>query len=90
MQKKTRAFFKNLKSQYFEQGIFAGKKKTADPGSCSDVVREAEQIVENYLEKLGYNPVALNKKHAKKALILNISVILLVVAAVMIAARLII
>ncbi len=88
MFKKTKKFFvlKNLKSQFIEQAIFVLKEKTPDPDPCSDVVREAEKIIEGYLEKLGYNPRA-TKKRPKSSMLVNIMVVLVVAAAVVLAAR---
>jgi len=80
----TKKFFilKNLKSDYIEQAIFVLKEATPEPEPCSDVVREAEKIVEKYLENLGYNPAKNKLKEHKKrgGFLINISIVLGVMA----------
>lgn len=64
--KKTKRFFvlKNFKTHFIKP--VALKTEGSEDEEKSDVIREAESIIDNYLKKMGYNGVCLRKNKKRK------------------------
>ena len=64
--KKTKRFFvlKNFKTHFIKP--VALKTESPEVEEKSDVIREAESIVDNYLKKMGYNGVRMRKDKKRK------------------------
>ena len=75
--KKAKRFFvlKNFKSRFMKPVILE-MEESENYGEESDVVREAENIIDSYLKKMGYEGVSAKRRENKYAQwILHISVI---------------
>ena len=70
--KKTKRFFvlKNFKSHFIKP--VALEVDTSENGEKSDIVREAEAIIDNYLKKMGYNGVCLKKSQRRGAIAVSL------------------
>lgn len=64
MSKKTKRFFvlKNIKSQFVEQAFFVPREKGLGEDGDSDIIIEAERIINHYLKKMGYRTIGSRKR----------------------------
>ena len=77
MSKKTKRSFvlRNFKVRFVKPAAFAVGDCTPEDESKSDVVREAEAIIDAYLKKMGYDGVSLYPERKKHRLFFTAAVI---------------
>lgn len=87
--KKAKRLFvlKNFKTRFIKPVILEMEESEND-GEKSDVVREAENIIDSYLKKMGYEGVSAKRRENKYAeAVLHVTIVLGVLAAVFVLLR---
>ena len=89
MNRKAKRSFvlKNLKSRFVKPAVFAVEYDTPEDENKSDVIREAESIIDSYLKKMGYDGVTARPHARKSGAVFAITVILCAMAAIYLIVR---
>ena len=89
MSRKAKRSFvlKNFKSRFVKPAVFAVEDDTPEDENKSDVIREAEGIIDNYLKKMGYDGMSAKAHRRKSNAFFVIAVTVGVMAAIFLIVR---
>ncbi|MBQ7718357.1 MAG: hypothetical protein IJT38_03575 [Clostridia bacterium] len=89
MSKKAKKSFvlKHFKTRFAKPDAFAAENGITEDEPKSDVVREAENIIDAYLKKMGYDGMTYERHSRKGGVILGLSVVLGVITAIFLIVR---
>lgn len=89
MSRKAKKSFvlKHFKTRFAKPAVFTAENNIPEDENKSDVVREAENIIDNYLKKMGYDGMTLERHPHKGEVVLGLSVVLGIVTAIIFIAR---
>ena len=89
MSRKAKKSFvlKHFKTRFTKPAVFEAENCISKDENKSDVIREAESIIDNYLKKMGYDGVTVEKHSRKSDVILGCSVVFGIITTILLIMR---